>query len=84
MYSVYGIHFQNIHTFTYQKAVLHTFFLLDFKIVKNLQCILNGRAVVEGLVAKNLVDKKMDLLLNYWQLKTYIKLHIQTVHFPFQ
>ena len=60
------------------------FFLLDFKIVKSLQCILNGRAVVEGLVAKNLVDKKMDLLLNYWQLKTYIKLHIQTVHFPFQ
>ena len=43
--------------------------MLDFKIVKSLQCILNGRAVVEGLVAKNLVDKKMDLLLNYWQLK---------------
>ena len=37
---VYWIHFQNIHTFTYQKKV-HSFLLLVFKIVENLQCIPN-------------------------------------------
>ena len=31
---VYWIYFQNIHTFTYQKALLHTLLLLVFKIVK--------------------------------------------------
>ena len=35
---VYWIHFQNIHTFTYQKTLLHTPFCLFFKIVENLQC----------------------------------------------
>ena len=35
---VYWIHFQNIHTFTYQKTLLHTLFCLFFKIVENLQC----------------------------------------------
>ena len=34
---VYCIPFQNIHTFTYQKVLLHTLLL---KIVKSLQCIL--------------------------------------------
>ena len=29
-----------IHTFTYQKALLHALLLLVFKIVENLQCIL--------------------------------------------
>ena len=29
-----------MHTFTYQKALLHTLFLLVSKIVKGLQCIL--------------------------------------------
>ena len=33
---VYSIHFQNIHTFTYQETLLHTLFLLAFKIVENL------------------------------------------------
>ena len=37
---LYGIHFQNIHTFTYQKPLLHTLLLLAFKIIKSLQCIL--------------------------------------------
>ena len=36
----YWIHFQNIHTFTYQKTLLHTLVLLVFKIVESLQCIL--------------------------------------------
>ena len=31
MYSVLNIHFQNIHTFTYQKACLHTIFCLFLK-----------------------------------------------------
>ena len=38
---VYWIHFQNIHTFTYQKTSLHTLLLLDFEIVESLQFILN-------------------------------------------
>ena len=33
---VYWIHFQNIHTFTYQKTLLHILFLLVFKIVESL------------------------------------------------
>ena len=37
---VYSIHFQNIHTFTYQKTLLHTLLLLVFKIVESLQRIL--------------------------------------------
>ena len=35
------MHFENIHTFTYQKTLLHTLLLLVFKIVENLQYILN-------------------------------------------
>ena len=39
---VYWIHFhfQNIHTFTYQKTLLDALLLLVFKILKSLQCIL--------------------------------------------
>ena len=36
---MYQIHFQNIQTFTYQKALLYTLLLLVFKIVKSVQCI---------------------------------------------
>ena len=39
---VYWIHFEIIHTFTYQKTLLHTLLLLIFKIVGNLQCILKA------------------------------------------
>ena len=38
---VYWIHFQNIHTFTYQETLLHTILLLACKIVESLQCVLN-------------------------------------------
>ena len=38
---VYWIHFQSIHTFTYQKILLHTLLLLASKIVESLQCILS-------------------------------------------
>ena len=37
---VYWIHFQNIHTFAYQKTLLHALLLLVFKIAESLQCIL--------------------------------------------
>ena len=40
-YILYWIHFQNIHTFAYQKTLLHTLLLLVFKMLENLQCILN-------------------------------------------
>ena len=36
---VYWIHFQSIHTFTYQKALLHTLLLLVSKIVKILRSV---------------------------------------------
>ena len=39
---VYWIHFQNIHTFIYQKTLLPTLLLLVFKIVESLQCILKA------------------------------------------
>ena len=38
---VYWIHFQKIHTFTYQKTLLHKLLLLVLEIVESLQCILN-------------------------------------------
>ena len=39
---LYRIHFQNIHTFTYQKTLLQTLLLFVFKIVESLQCIVNS------------------------------------------
>ena len=39
---VYWIHFQNIHTFTYQKILLHTLLLLVSTIDESLQCILKS------------------------------------------
>ena len=37
----YWVHFQNLHTFTYQNTLLHTLLLLVFKIVESLHCILD-------------------------------------------
>ena len=39
---VYRLHFQNIHTFKYQKTLLHTILLLIFKIVESLHCTLTA------------------------------------------
>ena len=39
-YIVNWINFQNIYTFTYQKALFHTLLLLVLKIVESFQCIL--------------------------------------------
>ena len=51
---VYWLNFQNIHTFTYQKTLLHTLLLLVCKIVKSLQCILND--IYYLLQYKNFVE----------------------------
>ena len=40
---MYWTHFQNIHTFTYQKTLLHTLLLFISKIVESLHCILNPK-----------------------------------------
>ena len=39
---MYWIHSRNIHTFTYQKILLHALLLPVSKIVENLQCILKA------------------------------------------
>ena len=39
---VHSLHFQNTHTFAYQKALLYTLLLFVSKIVEYLQCILNS------------------------------------------
>ena len=39
---LYWIHFQNIHTFTYQKTLLNTLLLLVFKFIESLQRIFKG------------------------------------------
>ena len=62
---VYLIHFQNIHTFTYQETLLHTLFCL-FKIVKGPQCILNP--FMKGLKAlwhKSIMESMAALADNF-------------------
>ena len=39
---VYRLHFQNIHTFKYQKTLLHTILLLIFKIVESMKKAMAG------------------------------------------
>ena len=54
---VYWIHFQNIHTFTYQKTLHHKLLLLVFKIVESLQCILKGKSFPD--------DRIVDMTISY-------------------
>ena len=56
---VYWIHFQNIHTFTYQKTLVYTFFLLVFKIAKNLQCIFKSNNLYQITNANNINSKRL-------------------------
>ena len=58
---VYWIHFQNIHTFTYQKTLPHTPLQLVFKIVENLQCILNSIGI---MYIKNRVSFRPNKIKN--------------------
>ena len=49
MYTVlYWINFQNIHNFTYQKSITSYTFLLVFKIVESLPCVLKVKKSENG------------------------------------
>ena len=52
---VQWIHFQNIHTFTYQKTLVHTLLFLVFKIVEILQSILNFIVITFCSIFKGVV-----------------------------
>ena len=54
---VYWTHFQNIHTFTYQKTLLHTTLLLISKIVERLQCILKSYFCAKRLTNFSFIQK---------------------------
>ena len=60
---VYWIHFQNIHTFTYQKTLLHTFLQLVFSIGESLQCILTEKEIF----SKILYYHALNVTLEYWK-----------------
>ena len=59
---VHLIHFLSIHTFTYQKTLLHTLLLFVFKIVERLQCILKG--ALSGLRQFPTTEKPLKILKN--------------------
>ena len=58
---VYWMHFQNIHSFTYQKTLLHTILLLVFEIAESLQCFLN---ITAGKITPHL--KFVKFMLGTW------------------
>ena len=58
---MYLINFQNIYTFTYQKALLHTLLLLVSKIVESLSVSLKKSLIVTTIVIY-LHYKKLILL----------------------
>ena len=64
---VFWIHFQNIHTFTYQKTILHRLLLLVFEIIECLQCILETIICQQASLPQkkiNFKKKKIDLYFN--------------------
>ena len=63
---VYWIHFHNIHTFTYQKTLLHTLFYLFLKSSKAFSVSLNLRPQKWFKSRPNLIRCFIHLLL--WQL----------------
>ena len=72
---VYRVHFQNIHIFTYQKALLHTLLLLVFKIVESHQCILNTILFVREVFLRNTTST-----LNYLMKMTTVQKQINVNH----
>ena len=60
---VYWIHFQNIHTFTYQKTLLYTFLLLVFKVLEIFQCVFK-------ILLKQLLQVSVALSKDVW---SYVK-----------
>ena len=73
---VYWIHFQNMHTFTYQKALLYTLLLLASKIIESLQCILKfilWSTLPRWWFLKNLyIQIKMCMIVRLWELRSYL------------
>ena len=67
--SVYWKHFQNIHTFIYQKTLLLTLFLLALKIVESLHYILKNKYNFTSY-QKNIISYWLSINLN--QSKLYI------------
>ena len=64
---VYWIHFQNIHTFTYQKTLLHTLLFLVFKIAENLQRILKESKKRENRMSRKHIKKDSALQISFYQ-----------------
>ena len=68
------MHFHNIHTFAYQKALHHTLLLLVFKIVESLQCILNkinewGKGIKPRTHCRHLLVKSHPQnVINMWNM----------------
>ena len=59
---VYWIHFQKIHTSTYQKSLLHTLLLRVFKIVESLQCILNTFISLNNFITYSVTQSKTSCI----------------------
>ena len=67
--------FTYIHTFTYQKALLHTLLLRVFKIVKSLQCILNTFISLNNFSTYSVTQSKTSCInVRYDSQKFYILL----------
>ena len=69
---VYWIRFQNIYTFTYQKTVLDTLFLLVIKVFESLQFIFNS-----WLTIANLMSDKIKILVLELQPKCFRPVRLQ-------
>ena len=86
-YIVHWIHFHNIHTFTYQKSLLHTLLLLAFKIAESLQCVLKmvRKCCVIGFKS-NYLSKKVNITVyqltsdpEEWQLEYWNILPLENI-----
>ena len=84
-YVVYWIHFQNIHTFIYQKALLHTLFALFLKSVGSLQSILNNLHLLYFIEKRKLFFLRLDLVTPYLVValtrNTRFRLRLWVVYF---
>ena len=70
---MYWIHFQDIHTFTYQKILLHTLLWLLFKIVESLQCIRNFGIWQDSFAWKCCVFNPSTFTFNQKQYSSFLK-----------
>ena len=68
------IHFQNVHTFTYQKAFFSYTFLLVFEVVESLQCILKD--AVRESTSLNKTEALMNM--HIWVIGTVNQVFIRS------